>query len=494
MCSSCEGALQCAAGACVTPPMDAGVAVDAGAPDAGEAPLDAGQLRTVRVRRTDEALLPDGGVRVTQFNLATAVNQRLLYEDGTGTWIEVMPTESGLELRYDGIPVGPYTLAKAFEYVVSDADDFELGARTLGKRDRVILNTNTTLTVEVRGVPTGARPSDSMGLTSLGSGTTADFMTLATPNDAGISTATIDLATAQQSYGMSGADGDELTVVLRRSVTDGGVSWVAAHSSATVMAPEIATQQTTMTSVTLSPLAQEPLQLTVRASDFEQFATDVSPNASPLSTFSAVSAFVAAPRPGAGGDFVGRSTVIATTSQQAGRGDVTAAITFGRPFGAAPLLVEGRLTARVPLILSGRTLNRTIDAIATTRADGGVLEVTLSPPRFIRINGEPATVNRTGVGLTPVIEWSQPAVGTPGTFVVTIYKLTPQGTTLSESFTAQIRTPFSRLRVPPFALTSGEAYVAFVGAVTTSFDARRFGFHNDREFGRAVVSTAVFTP
>lgn len=494
MCSSCEGALQCVAGACVMPPMDAGVTVDAGEPDAGEAPLDAGQLRTVRVRRTDEALLPDGGVRVTQFNLATAVNQRLLYEDGTGEWIEVMPTESGLELRYDGIPVGPYVLARGFEYVVSDADDFELGARTLGKRDLLVLNTNTTLTVDVRGVPPGARPSDSMGLTSLGSGTTADFMTLTLPNDAGIATATIDLAMSVQAFGMSGADGDELTVVLRRNVSDGGLTWSAAHSSATVMAPELATQQTAMTSVTLSPLAQEPLQITVRASDFEQFATDVSPNASPLSTFATVSAFVAAPRPGAGGDFIGRSTAIAATSQQAGRGDVTTAITFGRPFGAAPLLVEGRLTTRVPLTLSGRTLNRTLDAITTTRADGGVLEVTLSPPRFIRINGESATVNRTGVGLTPVIEWSQPAVGTPGTYLVTIYKLTPQGTTLSESFTAQIRTPFSRLRVPPFALTRGEAYVAFVSAVTTSFDARRFGFQNDREFGRAVVTTAVFTP
>lgn len=494
MCSSCEGALQCAAGACVLPPMDAGADVDAGAPDAGDAPLDAGQLRTVRVRRTDEALLPDGGVRVTQFNLATAVNQRLLYEDGTGTWVEVMPTESGLELRYDGIPVGPYVLARSFEYVVSDADEFELGSRTLGKRDRLIFNTNTTLTVEVRGVPSGARPSDSMGLTSLSAGATADFMTLTTPNDAGIATATTDLATAQQSFGMSGADGDELTVVLRRNVTDGGVSWSAAHSSATVVAPELATQQTAMTNVTLSPLVQEPLQLTVRASDFEQFASDVSPNASPLSTFASVSAFGAGARPAAGGDFVGRSTTIATTSQQAGRGDLSAVLTFGRPFGTAPLLVEGRLTARVPLTLSGRTLNRTIEAMSTTRADGGVLEVTLSPPRFIRINGEAATVNRTGVGLTPVIEWSQPAVGTPGTYVVTIYKLTPQGTTLSESFTAQVRTPFSRLRVPPFALSSGEAYVAFVGAVTTSFDARRFGFHNDRECGRAVVTTAVFTP
>ncbi len=186
--------------------------------------------------------------------------------------------------------------------------------------------------------------------------------------------------------------------------------------------------------------------------------------------------------------------MIATASQQPGRGDLSTTITFGRPFGAAPLLVEGRLTVRVPLTLSGRTLNRTLEAMSTTRADGGVLEVTLSPPRFIRINGESATVNRTGVGLTPVIEWSQPAVGTPGTYLVTIYRLTPQGTTLTESLAAQIRTPFSRLRVPPFALTRGEAYFAFVSAVTTSFDARRFGFQNDREFGRSVVATAVFTP
>ena len=491
-CVSCDGTQACVMGACVTP-VDAGV--DAGLSDAGDAPLDAGQLRTVRVRRTDEALLPDGGVRVTTFNLATAVNQRLLYEDGTGTWIEVMPTESGLELRYDGIPVGPYVLSKGFEYVVSDADDFELGARTVGKRDRPITNVNTTLTVQVQGVPPGARPSDAMGLTSFGSGTTADFMSLTAPNDAGVATAATDLVTALQGFGMSGADGDEVTVVLRRNVSGAGSTWSAAHSSATVPAPEIASMQTAMMTVTLAPLAQELSTVTVRSSDFEQFASDVHPNAVAASTQAAVASFLAAPRPGQGGDFLGRSALLASTLLTAGRGDLSVPMTFGRPFGPAPLLMEGKLTVNVPLALSGRTLNRTVDAIGTTRADGGVLEVTLTPPRFVRINGESATVNRTGVGLTPVLEWSQPAVGTPGTFVVTILKLTPQATTLSESFAAQIRTPFSRLKVPPFALARGEAYFAFISAVTTTgFDPRRFGFHNEREAGRAAAATGIFTP
>lgn len=495
MCSSCEGALQCVAGACVMPPMDAGVDVDAGVPDAGEAPLDAGQLRTVRVRRTDEALLPDGGVRVTQFNLATAVNQRLLYEDGTGEWIEVMPTESGLELRYDGIPVGPYVLARGFEYVVSDADDFELGARTLGKRDRVISGLNTTLSLELQAVPRGAR-GDVIGVTSFGSGTTADFLRLPPPNDAGTSTATTDLVTAVQPFGMSGADGDELTAVLRRNVSDGGPVWSAAIASGTVTAPELASQQTAMTTVTLTPLAQELHPVTVRSSDFEQFAAEVHPNAVPASTQASVSSFLAPPRrPTTGGDFVGQSMLLASSLLLSGRGDLSAPLTFGRPFGDAPLLVEGRLTVTVPLALSGRSLNRSVDALLTTRADGGVLDVTLTPPRFVRINGESATINRAGVGLTPVLEWAQPALGTPGSFVVTILKVTPQGTTLNESFAAQIRTPFSRLKVPPFALARGEAYFALISAITTTgFDPRRYGFHSEREFGRATAATAIFTP
>lgn len=492
-CFSCEGTQACVAGACVMPPMDAGV--DAGTPDAGEEPFDAGSLRTVRVRRTDEALLPDGGVRVTAFDLSTATNLRLLYEDATGTWVEVMPSAVGPELRYDGIPVGPYVVSRGFEYVVSDADDFELGARTLGKRDRVITNLNTTLTVQLQGVPPGASRSDALGLTSFGSGTTADFMSLTLPNDAGLATATTDLATAPQAFGMSGVDGDEVTVVLRRNVTDAGVAWSAAHSSATVTAPELASLQTAMTTVTLAPLAQELLTIRVRSSDFEQFAADVHPSAVPATTQAAVTSFLGGQRPGPGGDFMGRSTLLASTQLTAGRGDLSVAMTFGRPFGPAPVLVEGRLNVTVPLSLSGRTLNRSVDAMGTTRADGGVLEVTLTPPRFLRLNGESATVNRTGVGLTPVLEWSQPAVGTPGTFVVTILKVTPQGTTLSESFAAQVRTPFSRLRVPPFALTRGEAYFAFVSAVTTTgFDPRRFGFHNEREAGRATAATAIFTP
>ena len=100
-----------------------------------------------------------------------------------------------------------------------------------------------------------------------------------------------------------------------------------------------------------------------------------------------------------------------------GRPDVRQDITVGNPLPGATLYAEGRLFVQVPLTLSWRTFTKGLEAANTVVTDGGALDVTLSPPRFLRINGEPGDVNRTGVSVNPARSIGPAIVGwaaTPG--------------------------------------------------------------------------------
>jgi hypothetical protein len=470
----------------VEPPVDAGL--DAGAVDAGPTP-DAGRLRTVLVRRTDEVWTPDGGVVVTEADLNNEPGQRLLYEDVAGEWVSVTPTAgAGPMLRFEGVPEGPYVVARPGELLMSDADELEMGVRIVGRRDTPIAAPNTTLTLELSGVTPAYRSSDVVLALSFGPGFLAENFTVR--GDGGAFPAIADLTAQSAPYALSGARGDELLVTLRRTVSDAGLSWGTTLFAATVLAPELGAGQAARVTVPLAPVPQVPVPLALRSSGFEQFVTDVHPAATPTAT--AAVFFAAPPVPA---DFEGRSMALSFVNHQAGRGDLEATITTGNPVAGGSLLAEGRLIVSVPLSLSGRTLNRQLDAIGTVRADGGALDATLSPPRFVRLNGERADVNRTGVGTTPVFEWSPPSLGTPRTYWLMVYRLTPQGTSLAESFALRIRTPFTRVRVPPGLLVEGSAYYALVWALSgDGADARRFIARSTREGGRAIAATAVFTP
>lgn len=485
-CGSCEGALQCLAGRCEEPPTDAGV--DGGEVDAGALP-DAGRLRTVLVRRTNEVWTPDGGLSVTETDLNNEPGQRLLYEDVEGNWVSMPPAPGvGPVLRFDEVPEGPYLVFRGSEALMSDVDELETGVRTVGRRDEPIGAPNTSLTVELSGVTPGYRTSDAVAASSFGAGFLAESFTVR--GDGGAFPATADLSLQSAPFALSGSRGDELLVTLRRTVSDGGLSWGSTLFAATVLAPELGLGQAARVAVPLAPVPQLPVPLALRSSGFEQFSAEVHPAATPLATSAVV---VAAPPVPA--DFEGRSMTLSFVSNQPGRGDLEATITTGNPVAGGTLHVEGRLIVGVQLTLSGRTLNRQLDAIATTRADGGALDATLSPPRFVRLNGVRADVNRTGVGTTPVFEWSPPALGTPLTYWLVLYRLTPQGTSLTESFALRLRTPFTRARIPPGLLSEGTAYYALVWALSgDGLDARRFIARTPREGGRAIAVTAVFTP
>lgn len=97
-------------------------------------------------------------------------------------------------------------------------------------------------------------------------------------------------------------------------------------------------------------------------------------------------------------------------------------------------------------------------------------DATLSPVREIRVNGVPASTPLSGVGLTPRLSWSAPAMGAPTRYGVTINDVADQ------SFAAVFYTTATQLDVPPLTLTAGRNYVAIVTAERGSYDPLRPNF------------------
>src|SRR5262249_55684303 len=55
------------------------------------------------------------------------------------------------------------------------------------------------------------------------------------------------------------------------------------------------------------------------------------------------------------------------------------------------------------------------------------LQIQMSPPQNLQINGEDASDDLSGTGLTPILSWDTPAVGTPSYYRVVIRELRNSG-------------------------------------------------------------------
>ncbi len=80
------------------------------------------------------------------------------------------------------------------------------------------------------------------------------------------------------------------------------------------------------------------------------------------------------------------------------------------------------------------------------------------------INSKNFFTNHSGVGLTPVLKWSPPTVGTATYYLVTVYQLLNSGGNTVATGVATMSTQKATLRIPTGLLTAGQAYVFGVSA------------------------------
>jgi len=119
----------------------------------------------------------------------------------------------------------------------------------------------------------------------------------------------------------------------------------------------------------------------------------------------------------------------------------------------------------------------------------------LGPPRSVQINGKDASVPQSSVGLSPLISWSPPALGTATSYVarIELVNLGPATPGLQQLWISVYSG--TSVQVPAGFLQSGRQYVLTVAANSAPWDALdRPPFRTGTPFHTADCVSAIFTP
>lgn len=82
---------------------------------------------------------------------------------------------------------------------------------------------------------------------------------------------------------------------------------------------------------------------------------------------------------------------------------------------------------------------------------GAAWSPTLTAPRNVKVNGQDATFDLTGLGTSPVVTWDAPATGTPTSYVVALRPVSSDGTSIFNNaiaFQAQVPASVHAVRIP----------------------------------------------
>jgi hypothetical protein len=117
----------------------------------------------------------------------------------------------------------------------------------------------------------------------------------------------------------------------------------------------------------------------------------------------------------------------------------------------------------------------------------------LGPATELAVNGQDASHAVQGATTTPVISWNPPSIGTPRSYSLTVYRYdrleSPARTVRTVVFT--VRTPRTRVRIPPGVLEAGKTYSAYLQAS----DGPGFRLFRDSiDSAYSQTSTSTFVP
>ncbi len=121
--------------------------------------------------------------------------------------------------------------------------------------------------------------------------------------------------------------------------------------------------------------------------------------------------------------------------------------------------------------------------------------IQMSPPQNVSINGQIATGDLSGVGLTPTISWDPPEVGAPIYYRVTIRELVASGTQTFASTRGRFLTADTSLSVPPEVLADGRRYFIALAAINRGGpDFQQAPLQTGLPFAFATALTGTFAP
>jgi len=367
-----------------------------------------------------------------------------------------------------GVGFDTYFLAKeepgiGLSLYEEQAHHIDLGADKTGRPDSTVATTQTLLAFQLTGLQSWTA-SDSLELSSssahLRTTRYGDYFALGTTGG----TVSFDL----MSWPLPVAG--DLGWIVQRSVvtpTPGGPSHEVASRCATLQAMEAMSDGDAVTvgPMPLSPpVASGTVSLDVRGSEFAALApilgaSSVTPDPT------AVSVFASPPGPAAGYP-LGLLRVSSGTPS----GDVDFG-TLSFPRFQPSTFVEWRsvlssFVVRFPTLQRPQQWWYYVATEPVTGADP-VVRPTLGPPREPRIGGLDLAQPQAGVGLTPTLTWSPPALGSPDAYSVTINDVTDY----TWKSVLNVMTPQTQFEIPAGILQAGRTYLVAIWSNTrTSYD------------------------
>lgn len=201
-----------------------------------------------------------------------------------------------------------------------------------------------------------------------------------------------------------------------------------------------------------------------RRASFGSAAAQVNPNGRFGGTFLQVVPMLSGSQSGTVGNL--GLLLEASTSDVAGS-TLVERYTYGSPYPPSwqhlVVAVSGTfLTVRPPDSNSG-TVSASVATYDRADALAGPLEPRLTPPRNLTVDGADAYSGGTFASASPVVAWTEPTVGSPSHFVLSVFEVghVANATTFQRTLVARIWVGGSErsLQLPPGVLGSGKRYV-----------------------------------
>lgn len=462
-------------------PADGGLALDGSGADA---PVGGDVTGTTRIRHL--AAVPIEVPRDAEIAALTDSGAELpatLPGDGTFT--------------IAGVPAGPYWLRIVAPdlgtvFIRTSGRELALDTTVLGRPDVVTGIAGSGILLDTTGMAAWAE-GDQLQIFSANAGSIVRF-------DAGVigATSVTDLFVPYDGLPLiDGTAGDGAAIYQLEAKTSGTTAYRALTKRADLPAFAMTPGAATDVSVNLTSAPGKSQPFTWKRTLFQVYGADVHPAATLAAESLVAAAFPELPFHGPAGatpdlfvivtDLF--TTDLALTMQYAdpfptawkrvGRAAFTYAVEVPVPGASSPLAVTGEIV-------------RWNDVAMLDPA----VEPVVSPPTAPLVAGQDAFGPQSGVGTTPTISWSAPALGTPDAYEVTVARVYAlgDGTPTSEPV-ARFLTADRTLTVPGGVLVAGESYVFTITAsADAALDLERQPFAAGIAGGSAAVVTSTIAP
>lgn len=416
-------------------------------------------------------LYDDGGVTTSMPNFSTSTIGAWITEDGGQVFRAGVGSTAGTWV-IPNVPQGSYMLRFNNTYLVTSTRDVDFNATTIGRADAVPATINpTNITFSLSGLSAWGT-YDFLTLTSFNANSSdlrgfERYSTAQPPAGGTTWSAITNYFLYSNAYATPMIDttrGDTTFLHQNLYLIDGGVGYSTPVRGTSIPALAMADGQPSSVTAALIGLPSSQFSYDYRPTDYAAASSQLNQGSS---YFSARMFQTPHPRQNTGDAFAETTNWYAYSPEA----PITT-VAYGQPFPSSWAttvfysygIVANRQVSTATAMTYYSSFQSMVPFSTFTTTP---IQPVLGPPVMARINGQDLLVDQAGVGLTPLLTWGAPTLGTPQRYRAVIDRVTNNGgvTRVAQRFT--LDTNFTSITVPSGVLTAGQTYVITLSAYST---------------------------